>query len=512
MEANAPVFIGAALFIALFVLVGVLFPEFLGDQFEAIKQGISKYAGWFYILVANGVVLFAFFLLLTKYGTIRLGGENAKPEFGLWSWVAMLFSAGIGMGLVFWSVAEPITHFVYPPDTEPQSAEAAVQALRITYFHWGFHVWALFGLVALCLAYFCYNCGLPLTIRSAFYPLIGDRIYRTSGHVIETVAVVATLFGVATTLGFGVKQIGAGLEHVFGLESTPVVSVLTIALITGMATTSVVLGLKRGIRRVSVWNMYIAATLMILTFILGPSLFILNAVVEGTGSYLQFLPTLSSRTEAFSAATREAARSQQGWTAFYWGWVISWSPFVGMFIAQISKGRTIREFLFGVLFAPTIITFVWLAVFGGSALHLELHGDAGIVSAVQKEEVEKAFFLLLENFQFAEVTSIMVIVVVTLFFVTSSDSGSLVIDIITAGGDRNPPRAQRIFWAVTEGTVAAVLLIGGGLRGLQSAAVSAGLPFAAIIAAMAFGLYRALNHREKYEIKREGLEEDTTPP
>ena len=493
LELNARVFLPSAFAILLFVILGVVFSAELNDGLEAIQTFISETAGWFYILVVNLVLLFAFYLMFSRFGRIRLGGPEARPEFSTLAWLAMLFSAGMGIGLVFWSVAEPVMHFASPPSGEPESIEAARQAMRITFYHWGFHPWGVYAIVALGLAFFSYNRGLPLTIRSVFYPLLGKRIHGRWGDVIDTVAVVATLFGVATSLGFGVKQISTGMDFVFGFGNTGGWQIALIAIITLIATVSVVMGLDGGIRRLSEINLYVAGFLLAMIFLLGPTIFLLRAFVQNTGEYISSLPRMSTWTEAYSAAGW-----QNAWTVFYWGWWIAWAPFVGMFIAQISRGRTIREFLVGVLFAPTILTFVWLTVFGDTAINLELENKAEIIPQVMADEAV-ALFQLLQNFPVSMLTSILAIVVVVLFFVTSSDSGSLVIDVIAAGGHSDPPVQQRIFWAVLEGLVAGVLLVGGGLAALQTAAITTGLPFAIIIGIMCFGLYKGLD---------EGLEEE----
>lgn len=489
MEVNARVFFGAAGLILLFVALGLIFSSSMGSALGSVQSGISRYAGWFYILVVDAVLVFSIYLMLSPYGRIRLGGRDAEPDFSFFAWLAMLFSAGMGIGLVFWSVAEPITHFGSPPTGEGSTAAAARQAMRLTFYHWGLHPWAIYSIVGLALAYFSYNRGLPMTIRSVFHPILGKRIYGPIGDLIDMVAVVATLFGVATSLGFGVQQVAAGLNFVFGISGETPTQLVLIAIITALATLSVVLGLDAGIRRLSEINLYLAGTLLLVVFIVGPTLFLLDSFVQNTGAYLGDLPRLSTWTEAYADTGW-----RDNWTIFYWGWWISWSPFVGMFIAQISRGRTIREFLVAVLFAPTILTFIWITVFGNSAIFEELFRDGGIAAAVD-ENVATALFVLLKKYPLAMITSLIGVLVVVTFFVTSSDSGSLVIDIISAGGHTNPPVGQRIFWAVLEGVVAGVLLLGGGLKALQTAAITIGLPFAVVLGFMCFGLMKALRKR-----------------
>lgn len=401
-------------------------------------------------------------------------------------WFAMLFSAGMGIGLLFYSVAEPMFHFVSSPLAAPGTAEAARRAMDVTFLHWGLHPWAIYTMVGLALAFFAFNKGLPLSIRSVFYPVLGERIHGPIGNIVDILATVATLFGVATSLGLGVQQVNAGLNHLFGIEQSPTVQVILIAGITALATWSVLAGLSAGIRRLSEINLVLATLLCLFVLILGPTLFILNAFGENLGHYIQYLPQLSTWNETYETSTW-----QNSWTVFYWGWWIAWSPFVGMFIARVSYGRTVREFILGVLFVPSLITFAWLTIFGNSALQVELVGAGGIARAVQ-ENLPVALFVLLENFPLQEVTSMLTVLVIVTFFVTSSDSGSMVIDIITAGGNPDPPKLQRLFWALLEGAVAAALLVGGGLVALQTAAISTGLPFALVLLFMIYSLRRGL--------------------
>jgi choline/glycine/proline betaine transport protein len=413
------------------------------------------------------------------------------------SWLAMLFSAGMGIGLMFYSVAEPLYHLAEPPHGAVPGSEAAYEdAIATTFLHWGLHAWGIYALTGLALAYFAFNRNMPLSIRSAFAPLLGDRVYRWPGHVIDVLASVATLFGVATSLGLGAQQVNAGLNQLLDLPVSEGMQVGLIAGITALATISVVLGLDKGIKRLSVANMWIAGLLLMFVLAVGPTLFVLNGLVEHIGIYLNDLPALAFWNETYTQGSW-----QNGWTVFYWGWWIAWSPFVGMFIARISKGRTIREFIGGALLAATGMTFVWLSVFGGSAFFIELSGPGGLVEAAQ-EDLARSLFVFLETLPIATGVSLpsslmtlvgaLATVAIILFFVTSSDSGSLVIDIITAGGKPSPPTAQRVYWATLEGVVAAVLLLGGGLAALQTAAISAGLPFSILLIGMVFGLHRAL--------------------
>ena len=454
--------------------------------FQAIRTWVTDYFGWLFILLVQFFLLFSLYLAISRFGHIRLGGADAKPDFSRGSWFAMLFSAGMGIGLMFWSVAEPVMHFESPPLPAATPGAAAQRALDTTFLHWGLHAWGIYALVGLALAYYSFNRGLPLTVRSAFYPFFGERIYGPLGDVIDILAVVATLFGVATSLGFGVSQINAGLAVLMGTPVSVPVQLGLITFITMVATLSVVSGLDKGIKRLSQLNLLLALALMLFVLLAGPTLFLLKAFVQQTGHYLQNLLTLGSWTETYQAD----ADWQASWTIFYWAWWIAWSPFVGMFIARISRGRTVREFILGVLLVPASLTFLWVTVFGGSALYQAMFEQTGIVAAVNAD-VSTAIYHLLDNYPISKITSGVAVILVFVFFVTSSDSGSLVIDIITAGGRTDPPVSQRIFWAVSEGVVAAVLLLGGGLGALQTASVTTGLPFAIIVCLLAVGLQRA---------------------
>jgi choline/glycine/proline betaine transport protein len=488
------VFLVSGGLILLFVVFTLLFQEPAETAFGAIQSFISGALGWFMILAVTTFLLFTVILAFTKLGNVRLGGPNAKPEFPTFAWVSMLISAGMGTGLMFWSVAEPIYHFQDPPvvvgTIAPDTADAARQAVGITFFHWGLHAWGIYALVGLSLAFFAFNWGLPLTIRSVFYPLLGEKIYGWQGNVIDILAVASTLFGLATSLGFGVQQANAGFNFLFGLQISTPVQVGLIFIITGFATASVVSGLGNGVRRLSELNMILAALLLVLVVLVGPTIFILNTFVQTTGYYLASLPTMSFWTETFNDNGW-----QNGWTVFYWGWWVSWSPFVGIFIARISRGRTVREFILGVLLLPTALTFLWMSAFGGTALSMELtEGATGIISAAVSENVATALFVMLQQLPLTGITSFVGIILVVVFFVTSSDSGSLVVDSLTSGGKLESPVPQRVFWAVIEGVVAAALLLGGGLSALQTAAISAGFPFAVILLVMCFSIYKGLSY------------------
>jgi len=392
-------------------------------------------------------------------------------------------------------------HFSAPPTAEGGTAAAAKEAMNFTFLHWGFHAWGVYALVGLALAYFTYTRGLPLTIRSIFYPFLGDKIYGKIGDAIDIFAVLATLFGLATSLGFGVQQIASGLDHVFNVPSGITTQVILIAGITLVATISVVLGVDKGVKFLSEWNMRVALLLLGIAIVLGPTIFIFRSFIENTGSYLFNFLEISTWSETFTGGSW-----QNDWTVFYWGWWIGWSPFVGMFIARISKGRTIREFILGVLLVPSLVTFFWLSAFGSVSLEGALGGDMSIINAVN-DDIATALFVFFEDYPLSMVINVVAVILIAGFFITSSDSGSLVIDSLTSGGKIDAPKGQRIFWAVTEGTVAAVLLIGGGLQALQTATIVTGLPFAVILLIMCYSLYKGLkeDHLELQD-KREQKE------
>jgi choline/glycine/proline betaine transport protein len=490
-DIHPPVFWGSAGTVVLFVVVSLLNLDQMTQVFKDVLGVITESGGWFLVLCVNIYLAVVLYLLFSRHGRVRLGGDDARPDYSYWGWLSMLFSAGMGIGLMFWSVAEPINHYISPPWGEAQTAEAAQLAMGITFFHWGLHAWGLYGLMALALAYFAYNHGLPLTVRSAFYPLLGERIHGWAGNIIDVLATVATLFGLATSLGLGAQQVNAGFAYLFGIPQSVTVQVILIAVITAMATVSVVLGVDKGIRRLSQVNVILASLLLLFVLIAGPTHYLLDALVQNIGIYVQNLPRLSFWTETYQGTVW-----QHGWTLFYWAWWIAWSPFVGIFIARVSRGRTVREFVSAILIVPTLATFVWLTVFGNAALYVELFGPGGITAAVQAD-VAVALFKLLEHYPLTSITVTLAVCIVITFFVTSSDSASLVVDIITAGGNLNPPKIQRVFWASMEGMLAAVLLMGGGLLALQTAVVATGLPFAVILLMLGFSLLRALKADNK---------------
>ncbi|MGE4503072.1 MAG: BCCT family transporter [Thiomicrospira sp.] len=487
IQINPPVFISSAVLTLTLVFYTVFFNDSANALFSATLGWISAQLGWFYVLAVAGFLVFITIAALSRFGNVKLGTEHSKPEFTNLSWFAMLFSAGMGIGLMFFGVAEPVMHYVSPPVGDPETAEAARQAMRITFFHWGVHAWAIYAIVAMSLAYFAFRHNMPMTIRSSLYPLIGERIHGPIGHAVDTFAVLGTLFGVATSLGFGVMQINAGLNYLFDVPISVMTQLLLIVVITAIATVSVALGLAGGIRRLSILNMLFAAILLAFVLIAGPTVFQLQTLVQNTGMYISDLLNMTFNLYAY-----EPTDWIGGWTLFYWGWWIAWAPFVGMFIAMVSKGRTIREFVLGVLLVPVGFTFMWMTFFGGTALHMiRVQGITALADAVAAD-TSVALFQFLEYLPFSSISAVIATLLIITFFVTSADSGSLVVDRLTSGGKGESPTWQRIFWALIQGVLAAGLLLVGGLGALQTATIASAFPFVVIMIFMAWGLMRSL--------------------
>ncbi len=491
---NKPVFITSGILIVGFIIFGSLFTETAAALFSFLQDFIAEKFRWLFIILFNVALVFCIYLAASRYGDIRLGKQTERPQYTLFSWIGMLFSAGIGIGLVYWGTAEPLYHFMAPPVGEGQNVEAAKQAMNLSFLHWGLHAWAIYTVVALSLAYFHFRRGLPLSIRSTLYPILGQKIYGKWGHTVDILAVFGTMFGVVTSLGLGVMQINSGLEGLFGIPNTLTIQFIIIAFVTSLACGSLMLGLDKGIKRLSDINMGLTGILLAFMVILGPTLFIFDSFIENVGNYLANIVTLSTWSEAYSGTDWQSA-----WTIFYWAWWVSWSPFVGVFIARISRGRTIREFVFGVLLIPMTILFFWFTTFGGVAIQMELLAaispdlvSPGLVAAVQAD-TGSAIFKLVEYYPLTKPITLLIVVMIVLWFVTSSDSASFVIDMLTAGGDTNPPKIQRLFWAIMQGVIAAILLAAGGLGALQAAAIVAGLPFALVIFVMMYALLRGMS-------------------
>ena len=485
---NKNVFFSSAIFIFLITITGAFFPESLSSFFNTVQSWLIQKLSWIYILAVGSILFFCIYLMMSRLGDIKLGPDHSEPDYSYTSWFAMLFSAGMGIGLLFFGVAEPMMHFSSPPIGEASSIDSAREAMKISFFHWGLHAWGIYALLAVILAYFSYRKNLPLLPRSALYPFIGEKIHGRIGDVIDTFAVIGTMFGVATSLGFGVAQVNAGLNYLFEVPQNSIVQVILIAIITAFATASVVLGLDGGIKKLSQINVILAVFLMGAILFLGSTVDIMQAYVQNTGAYLSDIIYKTFNMYAYDKKDSWIG----GWTLLYWGWWVSWSPFVGMFIARISKGRSIREFMVGVLFVPTGFTFLWMTVFGNSAIKLALEGKAQELLTAVNTNVPVALFKFLEHFPFSSALSLLAVALVITFFVSSSDSGSLVIDTLTSGGAEEPPVWQRIFWAVTEGVVAAVLLLAGGLEALQTMTIASAFPMIIMIGLGTIGLLKAL--------------------
>ncbi len=493
MDLHNPVFLISAFMVIAFVIGTIMFPTEAKQTFDSSKAWSIDNFDWFFLVAGNIFVLFCLALIILPVGKIRLGGADAKPEFSLFSWFAMLFAAGMGIGLMFWSVAEPTAYYTdwygTPLNVAANTPEGYRAAMGATMFHWGLHPWAIYAVVGLSLAFFTFNKGLPLTIRSTFFPFIKDRSWGWFGHIVDVVAVMATIFGLSTSLGFGAQQAAAGLNFLFDIPNSINTQIAIIIGVTCIAIISVVRGLEGGVKILSNFNMGLALLLLAFVMVAGPGLGIFQSIAETTKNYLSYLIPLSDWTE------RDDDKFYHGWTVFYWAWWISWSPFVGMFIARVSKGRTVRQFVIAVLLVPTLVTLVWMTVFGGSALDQVQNQVGQLADGIT--EVSLSLFHMLENLPMTSITSFIGIVLVLIFFVTSSDSGSLVIDSITAGGKLDAPVPQRVFWASMEGLIAGALLFGGGadaLGALQAAAITAGLPFTLILLSMCVALYIGLKH------------------
>ncbi|MBP8228292.1 MAG: BCCT family transporter [Pararheinheimera sp.] len=491
LDIHNRVFLISGLSIVAFVLITLVFQNQTAPVFSAMRGWLTSNLDWFFISAANIFVLLCLALIVSPLGKVRLGGTEAKPDYSYVGWFSMLFAAGMGIGLMFYGVSEPLSHFTSAlsgpvlengsrTDWAPlagatgDSVEAARLGMAATIYHWALHPWAIYAILALGLALFSFNKGLPLTIRSVFYPLLGERVWGWPGHCIDILAVFATLFGLATSLGLGSAQAAAGLHLLFGVPEGQTTQIVLVVVITLIALVSVVAGLDAGVKRLSEINMALAALLLLAVIALGPTLVILSGVLDNLGAYLQYLPALAN------PVGREDTNFLQGWTAFYWAWWISWSPFVGMFIARVSRGRTVREFLISVLLVPSFACVLWMTVFGSTAIH-QLVQDS--YQAAASAELPLQLFQMLQALPLANITSFIAIVLVVVFFVTSSDSGSLVIDTIAAGGKVDVPVAQRVFWCTFEGLVAIALVLGGGLVALQAMAVSTGFPFALVLLA-----------------------------
>lgn len=495
-DIHNPVFVVSGLTVVAIVAVTLLFPAQAGAFLEWLRPALTSTFDWFFLLAGDIFVLVALGIMLSPLGKVRIGGTEATPDYSYTGWFSMLFAAGMGIGLMFYGVGEPISHFStslaetagaldsWAPlgGAAGNALEAERLGMAATIYHWSLHPWAVYAIVGLSLAIFSYNKGLPLSMRAMFYPIFGERVWGWTGHVIDILAVFATLFGLATSLGIGAQQANAGLNFLFGIPANNLVMVILIVGITGLALASVVAGLDAGVKRLSEINMALAALLLLFIILFGPTMAIIGGFFSNLGAYVKYLPELAN------PFGRTDSNFVQGWTAFYWAWWISWSPFVGMFIARVSRGRTVREFIFCVLLIPSIVSVLWMTAFGGTAVEMVNSGAKAMADA----PLELQLFTMLEGLPLTQITSFLGIVLVIVFFVTSSDSGSLVIDTITAGGKLHAPTPQRVFWASFEGIVAITLLLGGGLTALQAASVSTGLPFAVVLLLGCWALVKGL--------------------
>lgn len=489
---NKTVFLSAIAIIISSVVFTLIFEAEAERYFGIAQDYVADKGGWIYTLSVNIFIVFCLYIALSKFGKIRIGGEKAKPDFNRWSWFAMLFSAGVGNGLVLFSIADPVRDFIRPPRLAGEKpALIAQEAINFSFLHHGIHGWAIYSVVGLSLAYFTFNRKMPLTLRSVFYPILGNKIYGWMGDVIDVMAVITTMFGLATTIGFGVGQINSGFTHVFGMSTSLFYQILIIIAVTAAATVSAFSGVNKGVKILSQLNVRVALAIFLLVLILGPTTFILKSYIQNIGSYLTHFVDMSTWTESLQDTSWQKIR-----TIMYWGWWISWSPFVGIFIARISKGRTIKEFILCVLILPALVTFLWFSAFGGITMRDILGGDTLMIAAVN-DNISTALYVFFDKFPLAILLKILGVVLICSFIITSADSGALVINSITSGGKLKTPAFQRVIWAAATGTVAAVLMYGGGLNALQTAVTITGLPFAILLVAMCFSLLSGL--KEDYE-------------
>ena len=489
LDIHNPVFVISGSAIVLFVLFTFAFPAWAAENFGDLRLWLTTRLDWFFMGAGNLVLLFCLFLVLSPLGSVRIGGERATPDYGYVSWVAMLFAAGIGIGIMFYGVLEPMNHALHLPlGAEGLEGEARRSlAMAATIYHWAFHPWAIYSLVGLSLAFFCFNKGLPLVIRSAVYPLFGERIWGPVGHTIDVLAVIATMFGLATSLGFGAEQAAGGIRYLFGIQPSDGLKVAIVAVITVLALISVLRGLDGGIKVLSEINMLVAIALGSFILVLGPTLGILEAIWHNTVAYLAYLPELSNWIG------RDDDYYMHDWTTFYWAWWIAFSPFVGMFVARISTGRTVREFILAAMLAPSAIFIWWMTTFGETAMdQYFLQGFAGVADTVRNFQPELSLFVFLAEFPLSSATSVVGIILVLIFFVTSMDSGSLIVDTMTAGGKIETPLTQRVFWCVFLGLLGAALLLGGGLSSIQALALATAFPFVLIMLMMMVSLFLGL--------------------
>ncbi|WP_422468644.1 BCCT family transporter [Endozoicomonas sp. ALC013] len=504
---------GSAIVIAAFVLFTIIAPAYANSLYEAAKRFIATSLAWYYTLLMSFFLLLAIYTAFSRFGRIKLGHDHDKPEYGFFSWFSMLFSAGIGIGILFWSIAEPIYHLQSNPfiaEGQTKTVAAAQVAMRFSIFHWGLHGWALFAITGMALAYFTYRKGLPLSIRSGLYPTFGNKIYGPIGHMADLLAVFGTVFGIATSLGLGAQQMNAGISYLSGINISPANQVIIITLITGLATLSTLRGLDKGLKKVSELNMRLTALMLTFFIVLGPTAYLLGAFVTNLGDYMTHAVGLG-----FWVDPDPKSQWQSCWTLFYWGWWIAWAPFVGIFIARISKGRTVKEFILGVLIAPTLLATFWITAFGNTAIFIELFGSGGVTEAINKD-ITTALFVTMELMDLGTVVvgigAIICIVMLVTYFITSADSATLVICTLVSMGEQKPPPKLRMFWGLLIGAVAGVLLIAGGLKALQTASIVAALPYSIVLALTTWGLYKAFREEPNIDMPYSVTPGDTPLP
>lgn len=500
---NPPVFYSASAIILVLLVYAAMLPGHAENTFNSLQAVLIDNGGWFYILTVAIILITVAFLGLSRYGEIKLGPDHSSPDYSNITWFSMLFSAGMGIGLMFFGVAEPVMHYLAPPVAEEGTVEAAREAMRITFFHWGLHAWSIYAIVALILAFFSYRHGLPLTLRSALYPIIGEKIYGPIGHTVDVFAVIGTVFGIATSLGYGVLQMNTGLNYLFGIPVDTISQSLLIAAVTALAAVSVATGLDKGIRRLSELNMSLAVLLMLLVLVLGPTVFLMQALIQNAGSYVSDIVRVTFNLYAY-----EKTDWIGGWTIFYWAWWLAWAPFVGLFIARVSRGRSIRQFVTGVLFVPVGFSMMWFTFFGNSAIDMILNQSMNSLGEAVSNDVAVALFVFLNQFPLGEVLSFIAIVMVVIFFVTSADSGALVVNMLCSNGRDDTPLWQRMYWVAGVGLIAVILLLAGGLGALQTMTIASAMPFSVVLLMATYGLIKAL----RVDItKRDSLQVNVSP-
>jgi glycine betaine transporter len=494
-QSGNSVFIISLLLTLIFIIWGVFFTDNLSKVTDIVYNGSIDYLGWFYLAATLFFVVFSVYLLFSKYGDIRLGKKTDRPDFNTASWLAMLFGAGMGIGIVYWSVAEPVTHYTTPPYGEGYTIDAANTAMKYTFFHWGLDPWAIYTVIGLALAFFQYNKKLPAAISSAFQPILGDRIYGPIGKTIDILSIFATVFGIATSLGLGAMQVTAGMHDIFGVPNTLFVQLIVIVVATVVFIFSINTGLEKGIQYLSNAAMILSFAIMLLILIVGPTMTVIKVFFNTTGLYISDFIHMSLRLKPFGEGEWIAS-----WTLFYWAWWIAWAPFVGMFIARVSKGRTVREFVIGVLIVPTLGTCLWMSIFGGSALEIVQNTANHDLAKNITENVSLAIFTFFDYLPLSSLLSILGFAVVAIYYITVADTATFVLGMLSEGGTLNPSNKIKMTWGIIQSALAAVLLLAGGLNVLQTASIAAALPFAIILVVMCFSLQKGL--QSEVEVQR----------